>query len=467
MQDQLKQFEAQFGTDIVSEAPQTYLEEPRGRYYSKPRVLLRPKTVDDVSSIIRFCNERKIGVIPYAGGTGLVGGQVSDQDSLVLLSVERMTALRGIYPDEMVIEVEAGMILADVQQYARDADRLFPLSLAAEGSARIGGNLATNAGGLNVLRYGNARDLCLGLEAVLPNGDIHHGLKRLRKDNTGFDLKNLLIGSEGTLGVITAASLKLFASPKHAVTAMLGVESPKSAISLLSHLRENFGDIVTGFELISAQGPAFLAEVMPQVACPLSPVPDWIVLTELSSGYDQDLGDTLETSLAGLMETGLITDAAIAQNEAQRTAFWEMRESIPEANRLIGSVSSHDISLPISSIPDFIAEMTPKLEALDLRVNCFGHLGDGNLHYNVFPAIGRQKSEYQSMRDQIKEMVHDAVHARDGSVSAEHGIGRLKTGDLRKYGDPTKLAAISAIKNSLDPNGIMNPGVIIENAPSE
>ncbi|MEM7243687.1 MAG: FAD-binding oxidoreductase, partial [Pseudomonadota bacterium] len=422
----------------------------------------RPKTTAEVAQIVRFCSDRGIGIVPYGGGTGLVGGQVAEHGDMILLSLERMTALRGIWPEEMVMTVEAGMVLADVQAKADAVERLFPLSLAAEGSARIGGNLATNAGGTQVLRYGNARDLCLGVEAVLPNGEIFNGLSRLRKDNTGYDLKNLLIGSEGTLGIITAASLKLFPKPAEIGTALMAVHVPRVAIDLLNSARDQFGDAVTGFELMSDQGPKFLADKMPQIRMPISPVPKWSVLIEIVGGQGSETVAWFTDFLGKAMEADLILDAVIAQNEVQRAEIWTMRESIPEANRLVGSVSSHDISVPIGAIPEFIETTTPKLAALGVVVNCFGHLGDGNLHYNVFPPKGKTRADFEDRRDEIKRMVHDAVHALGGSVSAEHGIGRLKTKDLELYSDPAKLAAMRAIKQALDPKGIMNPGVIFK-----
>ncbi len=449
--------------DVFRPAGAQYLEEPRGRYAGQAALLALPRTVDEVATLIRHANAARVGVVPYGGGTGLVGGQVApDGPAPLILSLERMNKIRATYADENVLVAEAGVILADVQAAAQDIDRLFPLSLAAEGSARIGGNLATNAGGTGVLRYGNARDLCLGLEAVLPDGQIWHGLTRLRKNNTGYDLRHLLIGAEGTLGVITAGALKLFARPAHSGTALLAVESPAAALKLLSMARSQLGEMVSAFELIHRQGIDFLAEVLPDVRQPFDVVPEWCVLIELGLSGDTDPGTALETLYSDALDAGLVSDGLIAQNQQQSDDFWAIRERIPEANRRIGSVSSHDISVPLGSIPDFIAQGHDKIAALgDFRINCFGHVGDGNLHYNVFPVPGKTRADHDHKRDDIKRIIHDLVDAMGGSISAEHGIGRLKVADLERYGDPAKLSAMRSIKAALDPNGIMNPGAVL------
>ena len=454
---------SKFGSDLISLADANYLEEPRGRYKSNPMPVIKPRTTKQVSGIIYFCNQNNIGVIPYAGGTGLVGGQTikSDKDT-ILLSVERMQSIRDILPEENIIIVEAGAILENVRQAANDIDRLFPLALASQGSCRIGGNLATNAGGVQVLRYGNTRDLCLGIEAVLPDGSILNGLKRLRKDNTGYDIRNLLIGSEGTLGIITAACLKLFPKPKETITGVLEISSPEIAIKTLSDLQAKLDSSITAFELIHKQSYNFLSEVCPDVKIPFNKHPEWSILIELSAGVGSNLESRLFEGIEELLIKGLINDALIAQSEKQAKEFWNLRENIPEANRRIGSISNHDISLPISLIPKFIDEMPDAMVHLgDLRINCFGHLGDGNLHYNVFPPHGKNKNDYQHLREEIKTIIHDKINEFGGSVSAEHGIGRLKIDDLEKYGDPIKLMAMRSIKNAIDPKGIMNPGAVL------
>jgi len=425
--------------------------------------LALPRAADEVAALVRLASDAGVGIVPYGGGTGLVGGQVMpDGPAPLLISLERMTAIRAVYPTENVLVAEAGAILADVQAAAEAADRLFPLSLAAQGSCRIGGNLATNAGGVNVLRYGNARDLCLGLEAVLPDGTIWNGLSRLRKDNTGYDLRNLLIGSEGSLGIITAATLKLYPRPAAVGTAMLQVHSPEAAIQLLAIARDQVGEGISTFELIHRQGLQFLSEVMPNVRQPFADQPEWSVLIELGLAAGQDPSGILENLFMEAEQQGLVNDGVIAQTGAQRDELWSVRENIPEANRLIGSVSSHDISVPISAIPEFIRRGDEVVAALrDFRINCFGHLCDGNLHYNVFPPVGHDRTEYLNVRGAVKTAVHDLVHAFDGSVSAEHGVGRLKTDDLERYGDPVKLQTMRAIKQALDPQGIMNPGAVL------
>lgn len=448
----------------LEEASARYLEEPRGLYAGQSGVLARPRSVEDVATIIRIAAQARVGVIPYGGGTGLVGGQVAtDGVAPLILSLERMNKVRAIYADENVLVAEAGVILADVQKAAEEVDRLFPLSLAAQGTARIGGNLATNAGGTGVLRYGNARDLCLGLEAVLADGQIWHGLTRLRKNNTGYDLRHLLIGAEGTLGVITAAALKLFARPAQLGTALLVVQSPDAALKLLSMARGMFGEMVSAFELIHRQGFDFLTETMPDVRQPFASPPEWCVLIELGLAEGMDPQEALETLFSEASEAGLVPDGLIAQSQAQAAEFWTIRECLPEANRRIGSVSSHDISVPLGAISEFITEGGARMAKMgDFRINCFGHVGDGNLHYNVFPQRGRTRADHENQREAIKACLHDLTHELGGSISAEHGVGRLKVADLEKYGDPAKLSAMRAIKAGLDPLGIMNPGAVLK-----
>ena len=448
---------------LIQEPSAKYLEEPRGSWKGQAGVVVLPETTDQVSAIVKLANDHSVGIVPFGGGTGLVGGQlVTEGPSAIVMSLERMNRIRDIYPSENVVVVEAGIILADIQSAAQAVERLFPLSLASEGSAQIGGNLATNAGGLNVLRYGNARDLCIGLEAVLADGSIWNGLTRLRKDNTGYDLRNLLIGSEGTLGIITAAALKLVARPVTHATALLSVPDPRHALDLLSMAQAQVGEGISAFELIHKQGLDFLAETLPQVRIPLSKPPEWCVLIDIGLAAGSKAEEALEALFAKAFEAGLVTDGVIAQSETQRAELWTIREQIPTANRLIGSISSHDISIPLSLIPSFIERASPIVQSLgDFRINCFGHLGDGNLHYNVFPALGKSKSDYSNMKPVVQAAIHDLVHEMQGSISAEHGIGRLKALDLETYADPTKMAAMRAIKQALDPKGILNPGAVL------
>lgn len=453
---------AELPADALRALEPRYLEEPRGHYSGQGGVLALPRSAEEVSVIVRACQAaKKVPLVPYGGGTGLVGGQVMPEGAPVVLSLERMNKVRSVSPQSNVIEVDAGCILADVQTAADDVDRVFPLSLAAQGSARIGGNLATNAGGLNVLRYGSARDLCLGLEVVLPSGEIWHGLSGLRKDNTGYDLKSLVIGAEGTLGVITAASLKLYSKPVAYQTAFMAVPDVNAALALLGMARDQLGETVSAFELIHKQSWAFLAETFPELRAPFGDAPEWAVLIETGLPKAMVGQDVLEGLFAGAFEAGLAFDGVIAQSEAQRQAFWTLRETIPLANKKIGSISSHDVSVPQEAMAESIEAGRAAVAKFGaLRVNCFGHLGDGNLHFNVFPPQGEKKSEYKHLRDEVQAAVHDVVHQFGGSFSAEHGVGRLKTGDLARYGDPAKLAVMRAVKNALDPAGIMNPGVL-------
>ncbi len=440
------------------------LEEPRGRWHGQAGAVAVPHCTDEVATIVRACADARVGIVPLGGGTGLVGGQVMPEGAPPLvLSLSAMRAIRSVHPRENLLIAEAGAILADVQAAAATEGRLFPLALASEGSARIGGLLATNAGGVNVLRYGNARDLCLGLEAVLPDGAVWNGLRRLRKDNTGYDLRNLLIGSEGTLGVITAACLRLYPRPVRRGAALMVVRGPDAALDLLTLAQASIGEGISAFELMSGMGLRFLAETMPQVRQPFAVPPAWMVLVDLGLSEAGPAPEVmLEDLFAAALEAGLVEDGVIAQSEGQRAEFWAVRESIPEANRLVGAVTSHDVSVPLGAVAAFIVQATEALALIDnFRINCFGHLGDGNLHFNVFPQSGRDRAAHASQRDAVSRCVHDLVHAMEGSVSAEHGIGRLKVDDLERYGDPAKLEAMRAIKAALDPVGIMNPGAVL------
>ncbi len=434
------------------------LSEPRGVFKGKAAAVLRPQNTAEVSTILTACNTARVGVVPLAGNTGLAGGQVLQTGALpIILSLERMNNVHNVSVSDSTITVDAGAILADVQAAAVNAGRLFPLSLASEGSCRIGGNLATNAGGVNVLRYGNTRDLCLGLEAVLADGTIVGGLKSLRKDNTGYDIRNLMIGSEGSLGVITQAVLRIFPQPKEQIAAMLAVPTPTAALELLMMMSEQLGGVISAFELIDRMGLDFLTETGMPFIEPFSERHQWMVL--MDCGGVDGLTEAMENALTTAMETGLVIDAVLSQNIAQRQALWQIRETIPAANKRVGSISSHDISVPVGKVPAFITAAKSVIDP-QFRINCFGHLGDGNLHYNVFPPSGCARDEFVHLRPKISRTIYDLVAEFGGSFSAEHGIGRLKSADLEKYGDTGKLRAMRAIKTALDPNGIMNPGAI-------
>lgn len=444
-----------------------YLVEPRGRFAGQAGLVAAPRNVDEVAAVVRACAAARVGIVPRGGGTGLVAGQVmADGPAPLILSLERMTAARGIWPEENVMIAEAGMTLQAVRDAAAGAGRLFPLSLASQGTAAIGGCLSTNAGGVTALRHGTARALCLGIEAVLPDGSIVHDLKRLRKDNTGYALRDLLIGAEGSLGIITAASLKLVVPPPNVGTAMVQVPTPQAALTLLALAERHMAGNVTAYELIAGQSLAFLSETLPLIRHPL-PGAAWSVLIEVGLPLGMDPQAALEALFAEAAAQDLVLDGVIAQSGQQAADFWSLREHIPEANRRIGAIASHDISLPLSEIAGFIQQAGAALAArADVRLNCFGHLGDGNLHFNIFPAKGRGRSEYDDQRKALSRLVHQMVVDRGGSFSAEHGVGRLKVEDLQRWGDPARLAAMRAIKTALDPLGIMNPGAVLSAAAS-
>lgn len=460
----LTALEAKLPAGTLKAAEPRYLEEPRGNKQGQAGAVALPRSVEEVSTILKACHAANVAVVPYGGGTGLVWGQLSnDLPDPLVVSLERMRQIRSVNAQSNVIEVDAGCILADIHSAAEEVDRLFPLSLAAKGSAQIGGNLATNAGGVNVLRYGNARDLCLGIEAVLPNGEIWHGLSPLRKDNTGYDLRNLLIGAEGTLGIITGASLKLYPLPAEHETALMVVPNLSAALDLLALARDTVGEAVSAFELMSKQALEFLAEKTPDVRQPFSDFPEWFVLIEFGLSRAQAGQASMERLFEAALDQELVSDGFIASSDKQRSEFWELRETIPLANRTVGSISSHDVSLPLDRIPEFMDAGQKLISSFEgLRMNCFGHLGDGNLHFNAYPPSGRDKSEFSYLQSEVKSSVHDLVAQFGGSFSAEHGVGRMKTDDLLKYGDPTKIAAMKAIKAALDPKGIMNPGAVLK-----
>ncbi|PCI04301.1 MAG: FAD-binding oxidoreductase [Hyphomicrobiales bacterium] len=442
-----------------------YLEEPRGNFRGQAALIVLPANVEEVSEIVKRCSTARVGIIPYGGGTGLVSGQLSlENDHSIILSLERMNKIRNVDVKNDSMLVEAGCILADIQSAALDENRLFPLSLASEGSCRIGGNLATNAGGIQVIRYGNARDLCLGIEAVLPDGSIYHGLTPLRKDNTGYDLRHMMIGSEGTLGIITAASLKLFPNPQNTATAFCAIPSPSHAISLLKFCREEMGETISAFELMCAQGMKVLANHFPQEQDPFKGEYNWFTLIEIAG--PSGIEEKFETMLMSAFENGFLLDSVIASSSAQSQALWRLRELMAEANKLEGAICSSDTSVPKSQVDQFIEETDAALLALHpgLRVNKYGHMGDGNLHFNVFPPEGIGKAQflstYPTIQKDVRLVIDKQTHQMNGSISGEHGIGRLKRNELQRYSDPAKLAVMKSIKAALDPHGIMNPGAV-------
>ena len=447
--------------DIFSSLDEKYKMEPRGKFNNTAQFVAKPRNAKDVSEIIKSANSLGFGIVPYSGGSGLVCGQISTSGHPLLLSLERLNKLRDFDPISGIIKVESGMILSDLKRLSQNYGRKFPLTLSSQGSCMIGGNLATNAGGVNVLKYGNARDLCLGIEAVLADGKIFNDLKELKKDNSGYDIRNLLIGSEGTLGVITAASLKTFPMTNN-IVAMVSMKSPEEAVELYSFLESRLECSLQAFELISSTGIEFLNTTGLLKSFPINTKRGWFVLVEVGSTDTHLEKNFFESCLYEANKNGLVDEIIISQNERQYDSLWEIRELIPEANRLIGAISNHDISLPIAQIAEFISKAGEEILKISntVRVNCFGHIGDGNLHFNVFPPNGSSKKEFDFFSEKITEKVNNLVFDYNGSISAEHGIGRLKKDDLCKYSEPLKLELMKRIKNTFDPKNILNPGSI-------
>ena len=433
----------------------------RGRYTGAASCIVLPGTADEVAAVVRTCAAAGVAMVPQGGNTGLCGG-ATPIGGEVVVALTRLNRIRAIDADNNSITVEAGCTLHVVQEAAHAADRLFPLSLAAEGSATIGGNLATNAGGVQVLRYGNARELTLGLEVVLADGRIWNGLRALRKDNTGYDLKHLFIGAEGTLGLITAATLKLFPQPREQATAWVAVPEPAAAVALLGRLRDAAGDNVTAFEIIGRPALDLVLKHIPGARDPLSGKPAWQVLVELS-GARADLAATLESALADAVADGLAADAVLAASEAQAAALWALRENISEAQKIEGVSIKHDIAVPVSRIAEFIARADAALAAAfpGVRIVCFGHIGDGNLHYNQSRAEAESNAEFIARTGAVNRVVHDLVHELGGSISAEHGLGQLKREEILRYKSGIEMDMMRAVKRALDPRGLMNPGKLL------
>ncbi len=442
-----------------------YLVDERQRYHGNAIAVVRPASTEQVSAIVRLCVEAGVAIVPQGGNTSLCGAATPfEHGGEIVLILARMNRVREIDPINYTITVDAGVILADVQRAAEEADRLFPLSLGGEGTARIGGNLSTNAGGTGVLRYGTARELALGLEVVLPDGRVWDGLSGLRKDNTGYDLKQLFMGAEGTLGIITAAVLKLFPRPDDVQTAFVAVPDPRAAVEFLTRARIASGDRVITFELIPRLPLDLVLRYIPGARDPLAEAYDAYVLFELASSQPgEDLRGLMETVLSDAMEAGLALDAAIAESGQQAADFWRLREALPEAQKYAGASIKHDISVPISRIADFLDDASAKVEAAvpGLRVCAFGHLGDGNIHFNLCQPEGGDGAAFEARMTDLNRIVHDTVVAMRGSISAEHGIGRLRKDELAHYASDVSLDLMRRIKAALDPDGIMNPGKVI------
>ena len=438
------------------------LVEPRGLYVGRARALVRPASTAEVAAVVRACAAAKTPITPQGGNTGLVGGQIPEGPE-ILLSLTRLNRVREVDALADSLIVEAGVTLAEAQSAAERADRLFPLSLASEGSCTIGGNLSTNAGGVAVLAYGNARELTTGIEVVLADGRVVNALSKLRKDNTGYDLKDLFIGAEGTLGIITAAALKLFAKPKARETVFVGLQSPARALALFRSARETFGAAIVSFELIPRIAVEFVLRHAARARDPLEQPHPWYVLVELATQTAGGLAEAATEWLAGAAEAGLIDDAALAASGEQRDAFWRLREEISDVQRLEGGSIKHDVSVPIGAVPDFIAEASAAVarRTPGARVVAFGHMGDGNVHFNVSQPIGADKAAFLADWDGMNEIVHAVVETYQGSFSAEHGVGRMKRALLNAKKDPGALDVMRRLKAALDPDGIMNPGKVL------
>ena len=451
MIEQLRSIVGDRGLVAAAERP-PYEVDWREAYHGKALAVVRPASTEEVSKVVVILAKAGIPMVPQGGNTSLCGGSVPDgSGTQVVINLSRMNRVRHVDPDNNTMTVEAGCVLANLQQEADRHERLFPLSLGAEGSCEIGGNISTNAGGTGVLRYGNTRELVLGIEAVLPDGRIWNGLRGLRKDNTGYDLKHLFIGAEGTLGIVTAAVVKLFPKPRSQATAFVAVDDPHAAVRLLSHLRMHCGERVTGFELIQRICLDLVLKHIPNQRDPLPQKYPWYVLVELS---DSTEGNALDELLQEALASASVIDAAIAANKAQQGDFWKLRENISEAQKVEGPSIKHDVSVPVSRVPEFIDRANAALRQRfpDIRIVAFGHVGDGNIHYNCFTS---------GQAPEVNHVVYEVVASLNGSISAEHGLGTLKREEIKRYKDPLELDLMRAIKRTLDPHGLMNPGKVL------
>jgi FAD/FMN-containing dehydrogenase len=455
--------------DAQAMAP--YLHEWRGRFQGGALAVLRPSSTEQVAAIVKAAQAVGVQIVPQGGNTGLVGGSMSyPGERAVILSLQRLNRIRALDPIDYTATVEAGCILANLQDAAAEVNRLFPLSLGSQGSSTIGGLLSTNAGGTMTIRYGNMRELVLGIEAVLPDGRIWNGLRRLHKNNTGYDLKHLFIGGEGTLGIVTAAVLKLFPRPRQTETAFIGVPDPASAIALLDRLRVATGDALTGFELMPRIAIDFALRHISGTADPLSDPHPWYVLAEATAGTPGgQLREAIETALADAVEAGVVRDATLADSEARRDAIWFLREAIVEAQRFEGGSIKHDISVPVSRVADFIAQASDAVKAHmpGIRPVAFGHVGDGNIHFNLTQPMGADPAAYLAQWEDFNRIVHDVALGLDGSISAEHGIGRFKREEMALIKSAPELDMMRRVKTALDPDGVMNPGVMLPTVRTE
>jgi FAD/FMN-containing dehydrogenase len=440
-----------------------YLREQRELYRGTAALVLKPANVEEVAAILELADKTKTPIVPQGGNTGLVGAQISFDKNAIIVSTVRMNKIREVDASANTMTVESGVILQNAQEAAAKHDRLFPLSLGAEGSCTIGGNLSTNAGGTQVLAYGNTRDLVLGIEVVLAGGKILRGLRKLKKDNTGYDLRHLFMGAEGTLGIITAAVLKLFPAPRAISTAWIGVPSPEAALDLLNLALSRTGSSLTSFELMQRIALEYDLKHLPGARDPLSSPHPWYILAEIFGDDEARTRETMESLLADAAERALVTDATIAESREQRNVLWKLRTGMSDSQKPEGGSIKHDISVPVSAVPAFVKEATAKVEQViaGARVVAFGHLGDGNLHYNVSQPVGADRAKFIAKWEAVNDAVHAIVAKYDGSISAEHGIGVQKRDLLPKAKDPVALATMHAIKRALDPNGILNPGKVL------
>ena len=436
------------------------LVEWRGRWQGQTPLLVTPRSTAEVAAVVGICAAEGVAITPQGGNTGLVAGQIPRGE--ILLSTQKLTAIRDVDPIDDAMVLEAGVTLYEAHQQAARVGRRFTVGVASEGSCTIGGLISTNAGGTAVLRYGMMREQVLGIEAVLPSGEIWNGLKRLRKDNTGYDLKQLLIGAEGTLGIVTAASLKLHAPLASRAVAIVGLASPGDAIQLLARAKDETGGAVEAFELMGRLGFELTVRNVPCLRDPLPEAHPWYVLIEIASGEPCSAEAALERLLAGALERGLIADAAVAQTETQMKAFWHIREGHSAGQKPEGTVWKHDVSVPVSKIPDFIGQANAAIEKAfpGTRIVAFGHVGDGNVHYDVLQPVGGDGDAHEAQREAGARIVHDITAAFGGSISAEHGLGAMKTAEALTYKDPIEIAALRAIRGALDPKRIMNPRVL-------
>lgn len=438
-----------------------HLTEWRGTWVGKTPLLLLPDSTGQVSHIVAVCAEHRIGIVPQGGNTGLCGGAIPDQSGTqVILSLSRLNRIRSLSADNFSMIAEAGCVLADLQRAALNAHRLFPLSLAAEGSCQIGGNLATNAGGINVLRYGTAREQVLGLEVVLPDGSVLSALRELRKDTAGYDIKQLFLGSEGTLGIITAAALRLYPAVPGLRTAMFAVDSPAQALALFAFLRERSLDQLQAFELLSERAMQLVTAHIAGTTLPFSAPADWYVLLDVACDQNSEHVDEL---LLLALQKGLAQDAVIAKNESERDRLWRIRHSVSEAQKREGASLKHDVSVPVNAISDFMemATAASRTVCADSRVVAFGHVGDGNVHFNVSQPAAWDAQRFLDLREPMARVVHDIAAGLGGSFSAEHGVGVLKKSELQRYRGGTELALMRTLKATLDPRNIMNPGKVL------